>query len=166
MTLVHPLIATQRSTLNVTKAFAFIAAIALCNCSPPESTCSEPDASGWVASTYEWLTPIRCDAKIIGYRLDIDSSKDNTSRTVSIVNQDPATSNSVTIAADIDMGGGVTRTARIIQGPVTRAESLGTITTVSASTTTAEPGPLLSEFVITVNGGSHYIGEFRNVRRK
>ena len=135
-----------------------------CGGLPP--TCSEPDIGGWVLSVKEWASPIHCDAKLIGYRLDIDSSKDNTSRTVSIVNQDPATSNSVTIAADIDMGSGVTRTARIIQGPVTRAESLGIITTVSASTTTAEPGPLLSEFVITVDGGSHYIGEFRNVRRK
>lgn len=135
-----------------------------CGGLPP--TCSEPDIGGWVLSVKEWASPIHCDAKLIGYRLDIDSSKDNTSRTISLMSADPAVSSNVTIAADIDMQPGITRTARIIQGPVTRAESLGTITTVSASTTTAVPGQMLSEFAITVDGGTHYIGEIRNVRKR
>lgn len=146
----------------------FIAALVLltsaCGGLPP--TCSEPDIGGWVLSVKEWGTPIHCDAKLIGYRLDIDSSKDNTSRSISLMSADPAVSSNVTIAADIDMQPGITRVARIIQGPVTRAESLGTITTVSASTTTAVPGQMLSEFAITVDGGTHYIGEIRNVRKR
>ena len=135
-----------------------------CGGLPP--TCSEPDIGGWVLSVKEWASPIHCDAKLIGYRLDIDSSKDNTSRTISLMSADPAVSSNVTIAADIDMQPGITRVARIIQGPVTRAESLGTITTVNASTTTAVPGQMLSEFAITVDGGTHYIGEIRNVRKR
>ena len=35
-----------------------------------------------------------------------------------------------------------------------------------ASTTTAVPGQMLSEFAITVDGGTHYIGEIRNVRKR
>lgn len=143
--------------------FLFVFASA-CGGLPP--TCSEPDIGGWVLSVKEWASPIHCDAKLIGYRLDIDSSKDNTSRTISLMSADPAVSSNVTIAADIDMQPGITRVARIIQGPVTRAESLGTITTVSASTTTAVPGQMLSEFAITVDGGTHYIGEIRNVRKR
>jgi len=145
----------------VLSLFVFASA---CGGLPP--TCSEPDIGGWVLSVKEWASPIHCDAKLIGYRLDIDSSKDNTSRTISLMSADPAVSSNVTIAADIDMQPGITRVARIIQGPVTRAESLGTITTVSASTTTAVPGQMLSEFAITVDGGTHYIGEIRNVRKR
>ena len=145
----------------VLSLFVFASA---CGGLPP--TCSEPDIGGWVLSVKEWASPIHCDAKLIGYRLDIDSSKDTPSRTISLMSADPAVSSNVTIAADIDMQPGITRVARIIQGPVTRAESLGTITTVSASTTTAVPGQMLSEFAITVDGGTHYIGEIRNVRKR
>jgi len=137
----------------------------LVGCVPPESTCTERDISAWVPSTAEFATPIRCDGKIVGYDLDIDSSKDMTSRTWAIAFDGPHPGGVAAISADIDMLTPTKRVATLYSGSTQLAEVEGVLTTVSASSASpVAAGPLQRAFAVTVPAGLHYRGQIRNMR--
>lgn len=134
-------------------------------CVPPDSTCTERDVSAWVPSTTEFATPIRCDGKIVGYDLDIDSSKDMTSRSWAIAFDGPHPGGFAAISAEIDLLTPTKRIATLYSGPTKLAEVEGVLTTVSASSASpVSPGPLQRAFAVTVPAGLHYRGQIRNLR--
>ncbi len=137
----------------------------LVGCAPPSSPCTERDISAWEPSTAEFATPIRCDDKIVGYELDIDSSKDATARTWAIGFDGPHPGGVAAISADIDLLTPTERVATLYSGHSTLAEVEGVLTTVSVSSASpVAPGPLQRAFAITVPAGLHYRGQIRNLR--
>ncbi len=134
-------------------------------CVPPDATCTERDVSAWVPSTAEFATPIRCDGKIVGYQLDIDSSKDLTSRSWAIAFDGPHPGGFAAISAEIDLLTPTKRVATLYSGTTKLAEVEGVLTTVSASSASpVAPGPLQRAFAVTVPAGLHYRGQIRNVK--
>lgn len=137
----------------------------LVGCVPPESTCTERDVSAWVPSTLDGATPIRCDGKIVGYELDINSSTDMTARTWAIAFDGQHPGGVASISADVDLLTPAKRIATLYSGPTMLAEVEGVITTVSASSASpVAAGPLQRAFSVTVPAGLHYRGQIRNLR--
>lgn len=134
-------------------------------CVPPDSACTERDVSAWVPSTAEFATPILCDGRIVGYDLDIDSSKDMTARSWAIAFDGPHPGGVAAISAEIDLLTPTKRVATLYSGTTKLAEVEGVLTTVSASSAShVAPGPLQRAYTVTVPAGLHYRGQIRNMR--
>lgn len=135
----------------------------LFGCEAPRMSCEERDISKWVVGAVEYATPIRSCGKLVGYEVNIPTSK----RVQWFMANDQRhdVNGPVQISADIDPGDEtVQRIARLSRGPATYDETHGGASvTVTAGTNTLA-GDILREFVIDVPVGSGYSGQIRNLK--
>lgn len=145
------------------RLLAVLALIMVLGCGD-STRCTERDISSWVPATVEFGTPIFCESKMIGYRLDIDAS-DGTSRVWEMVQTDtPDRSNKVYVSADIDLLTPAERSVRIEQGSAVLMNTVGTNTRVEASAVAGTgAGKLLRAIRVIVPPGLRYRGEIRAV---
>lgn len=132
-------------------------------CGPAEHTCSERSVATWEPSTVHFARPILCDEKLVGYDLDIDALSGpviwGIANTEAIKINGP-----VSVSAEIDIAPQVSRTAEISRGGAIYDTGAGPGLTVQASSAGIVAGPLTRMFRVSVPMGTHYRGQWRNVK--